>query len=270
MKKNTLIAATSALALSASAQAALIIELAPGNLSVNSGTVTWTNTGSAGGAFTSNANTGVTIGNVSDGSSSAFAVTNTTGNYLTSDFTDSAAGLKGTQVRTTEIWVLNTSPGEGDTAIAWGRRGLSGQNYALGVGNNDDFGAIATWANDAGYSSDNVATSWTHVVWTSTASGNHKVYLNGVEAVDYTAGTFNTSGNQARNFRLFAENNQNGTVFTNNGLVGSINSVKVYDEIRTEAQITEAFNAGIVAVPEPSSTALLGLGGLALILRRRK
>jgi hypothetical protein len=34
----------------------------------------------------------------------------------------------------------------------------------------------------------------------------------------------------------------------------------VWDEVRLD----------IAAVPEPSTTALLGLGGLALILRRRK
>ncbi|MEZ7957082.1 MAG: PEP-CTERM sorting domain-containing protein [Rubritalea sp.] len=36
------------------------------------------------------------------------------------------------------------------------------------------------------------------------------------------------------------------------------------------AGTTSIDNFSITAVPEPSSTALLGLGGLALIMRRRK
>ena len=41
---------------------------------------------------------------------------------------------------------------------------------------------------------------------------------------------------------------------------------QVWDEIR----FGDSFESVVTAVPEPSSTALLGLGGLALILRRRK
>jgi hypothetical protein len=42
----------------------------------------------------------------------------------------------------------------------------------------------------------------------------------------------------------------------------------------TDGGTSAAFNAmsitGITTIPEPSSTALLGLGGLALIVRRRR
>ncbi len=41
-----------------------------------------------------------------------------------------------------------------------------------------------------------------------------------------------------------------------------------YDEVRIATTLDEALGLGVV--PEPSTTALLGLGGLALILRRRK
>jgi hypothetical protein len=41
-----------------------------------------------------------------------------------------------------------------------------------------------------------------------------------------------------------------------------------YDEIRVGSSLDDVL--GLTAVPEPSSTALIGLGGLALILRRRK
>ncbi len=53
---------------------------------------------------------------------------------------------------------------------------------------------------------------------------------------------------------------------------GSIDDVQIYDEALSASDATFLLNnAGTaVGVPEPSSTALLGLGGLALILRRRK
>lgn len=53
---------------------------------------------------------------------------------------------------------------------------------------------------------------------------------------------------------------------------GSIDEFRIYDTALDATQITASFadSANTVAVPESSSTALLGLPGLALILRRRK
>lgn len=45
---------------------------------------------------------------------------------------------------------------------------------------------------------------------------------------------------------------------------------KTIDSIDLVSSFTTVGVSGTVAIPEPSSTALLGLGGLALILRRRK
>ena len=39
---------------------------------------------------------------------------------------------------------------------------------------------------------------------------------------------------------------------------------------RNDAVVIQGFEFAVVPIPEPSSTALLGLGGLAMILRRRK
>ncbi len=52
--------------------------------------------------------------------------------------------------------------------------------------------------------------------------------------------------------------------------VGSINEFRIYDNVLSGAEVGSSFALGADTVPEPSSTALLGLGGLALILRRRK
>jgi hypothetical protein len=52
----------------------------------------------------------------------------------------------------------------------------------------------------------------------------------------------------------------------NGGAISAIfDDVRIYDTALTQVEIEQ-----IAAVPEPSSTALLGLGGLALILRRKK
>ncbi len=53
-------------------------------------------------------------------------------------------------------------------------------------------------------------------------------------------------------------------------LDGSIDEFRIYDTVLTAAEVTSSYDAGPNAVPEPSSSALLGLAGLALILRRRK
>lgn len=78
--------------------------------------------------------------------------------------------------------------------------------------------------------------------------------------INYSSGdailtqTYNLTGNS------LSAGTQYTVTVTNANMVGG-GAYMVYDGITLE---------GTVAVPEPSSTALLGLGGLALILRRRK
>ncbi|MDB4409051.1 PEP-CTERM sorting domain-containing protein, partial [Akkermansiaceae bacterium] len=75
---------------------------------------------------------------------------------------------------------------------------------------------------------------------------------------DYLIGTF-TADAASQTFRMGATragNYVDGQAYDNsNGGQAQINALQVRD---------------LGVVPEPSSTALLGLGGLALILRRRK
>lgn len=51
------------------------------------------------------------------------------------------------------------------------------------------------------------------------------------------------------------------------GFTGQLDQVQIFDTALTKGELD---TISVTAVPEPSSTALLGLGGLALILRRRK
>lgn len=62
----------------------------------------------------------------------------------------------------------------------------------------------------------------------------------------------------------------NGGGFTNLVLTGDYSFTDVFARAGNSANTASFTNGTITAVPEPSSTALLGLGGLSLILRRRK
>jgi hypothetical protein len=72
-----------------------------------------------------------------------------------------------------------------------------------------------------------------------------------------------SSGSGHTNFRNTGNPYADGTAYNSGGggVTGATISTGNYDYV---------FHLDMVAVPEPSTTALLGLGGLALILRRRK
>jgi hypothetical protein len=88
-------------------------------------------------------------------------------------------------------------------------------------------------------------------------AGTRTFYINGVAA-----------GTTAATADLSASSLEMGHFGGGGLLTGSIN------EVRTFTFAPSAFDTSdlltVATVPEPSSTALLGLGGLALILRRRK
>lgn len=106
-----------------------------------------------------------------------------------------------------------------------------------------------------------------HLVTTYNAgTGNVEFFVDGASAGTATIAT-------GLNINTFADtaNNLGQSQWGDPAFQGQISEFTVYDTALSSAEVTTAFNAGaITAVPEPGSTALLGLGGLALILRRRK
>ncbi|MGB0775654.1 MAG: PEP-CTERM sorting domain-containing protein [Akkermansiaceae bacterium] len=108
---------------------------------------------------------------------------------------------------------------------------------------------------------------WYRIAVTREAGANILVYIDGSLAITHNAygvddGDYRINGT----WRPFSDNSGD----TNDM---QMNSLAYYDNVLTPAEITTlagASAAGIVPVPEPSSSALLGLGCLTLVIRRRK
>jgi len=150
--------------------------------------------------------------------------------------------------------------------VSWGTAG----NYST-TGRNDYLGYVET--TNTGTATSNLfdEEEWDHVLMTYDTSGANptlSLYLNGSTtaiSVTDTSGTFNFSSLN------FGGSRDGGGEREWDGM---IDEVALWTRDLTAAERTQVYQNGLnglaVTVPEPSSTALLGLGGLALILRRRK
>ena len=90
-------------------------------------------------------------------------------------------------------------------------------------------------------------------------------------STDIYAGFF-TSGSGSGIIALDADNSGSGSSVTNHDNTPSP-PASVGDPVTGFSHTlgrTYAFAINVTAIPEPSSVALLGLGGLALLLRRRR
>ncbi len=129
-------------------------------------------------------------------------------------------------------------------------------NYNVGEVGGDDGQA-------GNYDAINVTDGDWHHIGMTVGDGTVTLYVDGVARAseDYTG-----SGTPDA-FQLGARFAAGRTI--ENAL---FDDVSVWDGALTATQMAALSSnaASVVAVPEPSSTALIGLGGLALILRRRK
>ncbi len=98
------------------------------------------------------------------------------------------------------------------------------------------------------------------------AANTMTLYVDGVQVAQNT-GVTNTLGGLSNAHAYLGKSSWNADT---NNLNGSIDEFRIYNNALSGAEVASSFALGADAVPEPSSTALLGLGGLALILRRRK
>lgn len=136
-----------------------------------------------------------------------------------------------------------------------GNGGVSG--WAAGLSNVDQ--VILTTNGVKDMRSSNAPSSngvWQHVAWTWN-DGATEIFINGTSVFTDSSG-FNDE--TSTNFRIGG--NPNGVDMFN----GLMDDVRIYDVALDQAGVI----ASATPIPEPSSTALLGLGALTLIFRRRK
>ena len=174
-------------------------------------------------------------------------------------------GLSGTF--SVAAWV-KTAPGyqTADAIMVSKHTGGSSNGYFLGMNTSAGFGQTdkAYFYPSASFGQEAISTTnvndgdW-HLIVGVFDSGTARMYVDDGPAEDMTGPGLSIVANAAP-FLV-------GGVFNNNANVsrfdGLIDDVRLYDEALTQSQI-EAL------IPEPASLALLGVGGLAILVRRKR
>ncbi len=139
-----------------------------------------------------------------------------------------------------------------------------GQNLAWEVyQNTNNYGIYDAERGDINSGVALTADTDTHLVFTTDGTNTY-LYVNGALAHTFTGTAMSITGTTGLGGNLLL-----GGTFSSR-LPGNILGFAAYDSQLSATEIAAHSAAFVRAVPEPSTTALLGLGGLALILRRRK
>lgn len=191
------------------------------------------------------------------------------------DLASTSLGAIGTGNFTISLWVsLNGQTVSGDPAFfankSWASGTNVGINYAVKGGGNLDVNTYGSARVDFqdGDTSDLSASSWDNIILVRDGE-TLKYYFNGVQEAGDKAIAAGVTFESANTFKLgddgLATYNNAGNAWTGDML---FDDLAIYDTALDASAITALQSTA--AVPEPSSAALLGLGGLSLILRRRR
>jgi hypothetical protein len=189
---------------------------------------------------------------------------------------------------TMEAWVNYSSDKTGSSTILGNDQGGWNDDVIIGIGADSSNGTSdgptgsefgISQQGNPGTTRDTpsaalTADVWHHVAITASTianagAGEFIIYVDGVAITTDTTITNGVTFNgadgfgAAPHFTLGAWRSGGGQEFD-----GLMDEVAIYDSVLTQSDI--AARANFNPIPEPSSTALLGLGGLALILRRRR
>ncbi|MEO0476541.1 MAG: LamG domain-containing protein, partial [Planctomycetota bacterium] len=201
---------------------------------------------------------------------------NNTEDFVISD-TPGYNGVSGASARTVAGWVkINSIPGN-TTLVEWGAN-TNGQRWAFRVQDSTgsdngnlrievagDFAIGNTAINDG---------QWHHVAVVFSNDGTPVVedsllYIDGV--LDASAGNFSSSGGGSPAINTGTTNQVtvgSSQIFTDNREVGGLmDEFGVWSRALSSQEIADLASGTVV--PEPSSLALLGLGGLLIARRRR-
>ncbi|BDS08918.1 hypothetical protein NT6N_39580 [Oceaniferula spumae] len=111
--------------------------------------------------------------------------------------------------------------------------------------------------------------SWFHIAANFDPSGNLAVYLNGTPSASVLAsGVADATWDVDQYLGAF-----NVNTLATRGLNGGLDDVAIFSGLLTESEISGLADRSLTPpdlVPEPSTGLLVGLSGLALLLRRRK
>ena len=175
--------------------------------------------------------------------------------------------------------------GDGEQDVAWQTliSNGEGENYRVAILNNTDRISASFGGGDTPNTGDQDLRDgeFHHIVAVGTNGGNLDIYVDGELRVSQTNPTDieqqggggdatpqNPSGN------LVIGNNPGSINRQWNGLIDDVGQ---FERVLTSEEITAIYEAGLngnslgsILVPEPSSTALIGLGSLALAFRRRR
>ncbi|MDB2428945.1 LamG domain-containing protein [Akkermansiaceae bacterium] len=256
--KTTIILAASAMV--TSAPGALLLHW---NLDDASGT---TAADSSGNGYDGNYLTGTPAWTATGGPAGGYATFAGTDNneaFRTTTFpTISGAGFT---PFTISLWIRPTDTSNNTAAVL--RTGVNNSYYSVKTQN----GAVRQIARNTGEVQNNVAGvndgNWHHVVAVYNSETSRDIYLDGALS---TSNTTSVPFLVPTGFSIGALDRSNSSVVDE--FAGDIDDVQLYDNAVSAADVTFLFNnAGTaIAVPEPSSSLMLGLTlGLGLLRRRR-